>query len=124
MGGSTGASPTHVEPYLLIRLGVKERFLPDNSRHGISTRQAGSNSRCPGCTAALEASGEASFEYLVRHMRGDWGEVDAQDAKENDLSVERGFRILSAYSLKNGVTIWIITEADRSSTCILLPEEY
>jgi hypothetical protein len=61
---------------------------------------------------------------LGRQLTGDWGEVGAEDASENDFSLIRGLRLLSAYTLSNGVRIWIITEADRSSTCILLPEEY
>jgi hypothetical protein len=61
---------------------------------------------------------------LARHARGDWGMVDKQDWKENDLSLREGFRILSAYQSKDGTRFWIITEADRSSTCILLPQEY
>ena len=61
---------------------------------------------------------------LARHLRGDWGVVGEADWKENDLSVERGFRILSAYETQARRRFWIITEADRSSTCILLPEEY
>lgn len=55
---------------------------------------------------------------------GDWGDLDEEDRKENDLSVEEGFRILSAYELYTGEKVWIITEADRSSTTILLPSEY
>lgn len=61
---------------------------------------------------------------LARHLRGDWGVVGDSDWKENDLSVERGFRILSAYETQARRRFWIITEADRSSTCILLPDEY
>ena len=61
---------------------------------------------------------------LNRHMRGDWGNVNADDRKENDLSVEKGFRILSAYETSEGEKFWIITEADRSSTCVLLPSDY
>ena len=72
----------------------------------------------------LEAVKEVPLELIRRHARGDWGEVCAEDARENDLSVESGFRILSAYTLSTGVKVWVITEADRSSTCILLPEEY
>jgi hypothetical protein len=60
---------------------------------------------------------------LKRHQSGDWGEVGPSDAQENDLSVKEGFRILSAYR-SGDVRFWIITEADRSSTCVLLPEEY
>ena len=78
----------------------------------------------PGALAALTESGEPPFEYLNRHIHGDWGEVDEHDRRENELSLIHGFRLLSAYTLKNGTRIWIITEADRSSTCILLPDEY
>jgi hypothetical protein len=64
------------------------------------------------------------MEFLSRHVAGDWGQVDPVDAAENELSVKEGFRILSASTLRSGTRIWIITEADRSSTCVLLPEEY
>ena len=78
----------------------------------------------PGALAAFEEAEEEPFTYLARHLVGDWGEVCEEDAKENDFSVENGFRILSAYRLKDGMKIWLITEADRSSTCLLLPSEY
>jgi hypothetical protein len=77
--------------------------------------------------AALEALGKASqapWEFLARHAQGDWGDLDAEDRRLNDEAVNAGERILSAYLLKSGVRIWIITEADRSSTCLLLPDEY
>lgn len=74
---------------------------------------------------ALDALGEESFwPYIKRHAFGDWGDVSAEDKKENELSLKHGFRILSAYTLPAGDRIWIITEADRSATTILLPEEY
>jgi hypothetical protein len=79
----------------------------------------------PGALKAIEASGDPLSNYLSRHQSGDWGDVDAQDRKENQLSLEHGFRLMSVYTLSiTGVKIWIITEADRSSTCVLLPEEY
>ncbi len=78
----------------------------------------------PGAIEALHASGEPPFDFLMRHLTGDWGDVSDADRRENELSVREGFRILSAYTLKIGVKFWIITEADRSSTCFLLPEEY
>ena len=78
----------------------------------------------PGALRALEEAGQTPDEFLARHEAGDWGEVSPEDWAENDLSVREGFRLLSAYTLKTGVTIWIITEADRSATTILLPEEY
>ncbi len=62
--------------------------------------------------------------FLVRHQSGDWGTVGEDDAEENDLSVREGFRILSAYRTSQGEKIWVITEADRSPTTILLPNEY
>jgi hypothetical protein len=61
---------------------------------------------------------------LARHLAGDWGELDQHDWQENELSLKRGFRLLSAYQSSEGVKFWIITEADRSMTTILLPEEY
>ena len=61
--------------------------------------------------------------FLIRHSSGDWGDVDKEDVAENDLSVKKGFRVLSSYEYR-GVTFWIITEADRSVTTILLPDEY
>ena len=78
----------------------------------------------PGALKAIEVSGDSLSSYLSRHQSGDWGEVDAHDRKENELSLDQGFRLMSVYSLSTGVKIWVITEADRSSTCILLPEEY
>lgn len=78
----------------------------------------------PGALAALEASGDSLFDYLARHQSGDWGDLDADDRYENEYALAHGLRILSAYRLSDGVRIWVITEADRSSTCILLPDEY
>ena len=71
-------------------------------------------------------------ECLTRHRRGDWGNVCKEDAAENDLSTREGFRILSAYAIDESKPakghgdncLWIITEADRSATTFLLPDEY
>ena len=79
----------------------------------------------PGALAAIGVQGDDLSTYLGRHQSGDWGEVDTHDRKENQLSLEQGFRLMSVYTLSiTGVKIWVITEADRSSTCILLPEDY
>lgn len=78
----------------------------------------------PGALAALTEAGQSPVEFLDRHVCGDWGEVNEDDARENEFSVENDLRILSAYTLKTNVRIWVITEADRSVTTILLPEEY
>jgi hypothetical protein len=61
---------------------------------------------------------------LRRHACGDWGDLSPEDRQENDLSAREGFRILSAYTDLNGTHFWIITEADRSGTTVLLPEDY
>jgi len=61
---------------------------------------------------------------LARHSNGDWGDACPEDWAENELSLKEGFRLFSIYHSKAGVKFWIITEADRSATTILLPEEY
>jgi hypothetical protein len=61
---------------------------------------------------------------LVRHITGDWGDVGKDDRKENELSLEKGFRLWSVYHTEKGVRFFIITEADRSATTVLLPEDY
>lgn len=78
----------------------------------------------PGALDALEQANEYPGEYLSRHLKGDWGELDEHDRKENEYSVNRHLRLLSAYKLSDNTKIWIITEADRSATTILLPSEY
>lgn len=65
----------------------------------------------------------ALLELVDRHQGGDWGELDAEDLFSNDAAVRNGTRILSAYRL-GPVRLWVITEADRSSTCLLTPREY
>jgi hypothetical protein len=61
---------------------------------------------------------------LARHAIGGWGELEPTDVAENEYSVAHGFRLLSSYETKAGDRLWIITEADRSATTLLLPEEY
>lgn len=78
----------------------------------------------PGALEAITDAEQIPAAFLARHLVGDWGEVCEEDAQENELSLREGFRILSAYRTKNGTRIWVITEADRSATTILLPEEY
>ena len=78
----------------------------------------------PGALQVLETAGQSADEFLARHEAGDWGELGEADWGENGLSLREGFRILSTYILRTGVKIWIITEADRSATTVLLPEEY
>ena len=72
---------------------------------------------------SLEERGVNLLTYLHRHLSGDWGDLDDEDKAENIFSIEHGFRILSSYNTPLE-KLWIITEADRSATTFLLPEEY
>ena len=78
----------------------------------------------PGALDALLDADQDPAELLLRHVAGDWGDLDDEDKKENELSVKEGFRILSSYRLETGAKVWVITERDRSVTTILLPEDY
>ena len=78
----------------------------------------------PGAGEAFTRNRELPSIFLSRHLKGDWGDVSKKDAEENELSLRKGHRILSAYKLQDRTRIWFITEADRSSTTILLPDEY
>ena len=77
-----------------------------------------------GAIDALEVAGQSPSELLQRHLLGDWGDVDSQDRQANEDALIHGERLLSAYRTKTGTKIWVITEADRSSTTLLLPEDY
>lgn len=79
----------------------------------------------PGALQALESAGLSAAHFLHLHQTGNWGEVDERDRKHNDRALTSGCRLLSAYTLPNTRTrIWVITEADRSVTTVLLPGEY
>ena len=78
----------------------------------------------PGALEALAQAQEEPLELLARHVTGDWGELDDEDMAQNDFSVKNNLRILSSYTLQSGAKIWLITEADRSATTILLSREY
>ncbi len=78
------------------------------------------------CTpGALETVSDTEISTaLSRHLQGDWGDMDAEDKQANDEALKAGSRLLSAYRTKSGTKFWIITEADRSATTVLLPNEY
>ena len=78
----------------------------------------------PGALAALERAKQPPTRFLARHAIGDWGELEPTDVAENEYSVVHGFRLLSSDQTDAGEKLWIITEADRSATTLLLPEEY
>lgn len=78
----------------------------------------------PGALRALESAGQSPADFLERHLNCDWGELSEKDVRENEFSLEHGFRLLSSYRLRDGQVLWVITEADRSATTLLLTKEY
>lgn len=88
---------------------------PEKRRFGLGVVLA-----TPGALSTLTYS--EIGEFLGRHARGDWGDVAPSDARTNDRALEHGGRLFSAYHTPAG-TVWIITEADRSCTTLLLPED-
>jgi hypothetical protein len=77
----------------------------------------------PGALKLLMDIGVHPFDYLARHATGDWGDLCAFDRRQNEIALQDGYRVLSSYPVGRE-RVWVITEADRSITTILLPEEY
>lgn len=78
----------------------------------------------PGALEALATVGRTPLEFLARHATGDWGELCAEDREANHEALKQGTRIFSSYQVTPDLKVWVITEADRSVTTILLPDEY
>jgi hypothetical protein len=78
----------------------------------------------PGALEALNRSSQSPGEFLTKHARGEWADLDTFDTEANWTAIRDGSRILSSYQTREGEKIWVITEADRSSTCLLLASEY
>ena len=78
----------------------------------------------PGALATLKQLALSPLDFVFRHRQGDWGDLDEHDIKANRDALHHGTRLLSSYELGGGKKLWVITEADRSSTTLLLPEEY
>ena len=95
-----------------------------NSQPTIPLFPSGRLVATPGALALLEQVNKSPLEFLSRHLRGNWGDLCQEDKTENELSLKYGFRLLSSYQVTDNAKIWIITEADRSVTTLLLPEEY
>jgi len=96
-----------------------------NSLPTIPLFPAGQIVATPGALALLQQANKTPLEFVSRHLRGDWGDDLCQDDKtENELSLKQGFRLLSSYKVTESEKLWIITEADRSVTTLLLPAEY
>jgi hypothetical protein len=95
-----------------------------NSQPTIPLFPAGQIVATPGALALLEQTNKSTLEFLSRHLRGDWGDLCQEDKTENELSLKYGFRLMSSYPITETEKLWIITEADRSVTTLLLPKEY
>lgn len=78
----------------------------------------------PGALEVIAEAGVSIVDLLIRHLRGDWGDLCDSDRQQNEFAVTAGQRILSNYVLPGGRTVWLITEADRYATTFLLPGEY
>ena len=78
----------------------------------------------PAALKALDEADQTPLPFLIRHAKGDWGDVDSEDSQANDAAVKDFARVLSVYTLSTRQVIWIITEADRSATTVLLPSDY
>lgn len=78
----------------------------------------------PGAIDLLAERGLSPFEFVSRHRQGDWGNLDDEDVQANRAALIHGNRLLSSYQLDTNTRLWIITEADRSATTLLLPSEY
>ena len=78
----------------------------------------------PGALAALEKTGQTPMEFLSRHVTGDWGDIPDEDKRENQFSLEKGFRLMSSYRTHANAVVCVVTEGNCSHTTPLLPEEY
>lgn len=78
----------------------------------------------PGAMDAMDGDRDLAHMLICRHMCGDWGDVCADDRGANEAALRHGSRLMSVYNLFGGATIWAITEADRSVTTLLTPDEY
>ena len=95
---------------------------PAAQRHGLPI-QLGQVVATPGALNLLQRANLNPFQMLSRHRSGDWGEVQTEDALANEAAAIHGNRVISSYAVA-GERLWIITEADRSFTTLLLPQEY
>ena len=112
MEQGTNAGNADCAPARGDALGTAARFAPGQV---VAT---------PAALGALSAVGVPPGALLSRHLRGDWGERRDHDRAQNERALSAGERLLSAYRLPGGETVWVITEADRSATTLLTPAEY
>ena len=105
----------------MINQQNQERTMSTAMKHKF---QLGRVVATPGALSALRDAGQTASFFLDQHVVGNWGTVGRGDWKLNDEALQIGERLLSAYTTLRGIPLWIITEADRSATTLLLPEEY
>jgi hypothetical protein len=86
--------------------------------------ELGALAATPGAARATTTAGVRLVDLALRHLSGDWGDLTEDDKAANDRALVDGGRLLSAYRLDSGDDIWILTEADRATTTILLTGEY
>jgi len=98
--------------------------MPGTNGHSKDLFHLGQVAATPGALEVMANAHQMPEDFLERHVRGDWGELGQADKQQNIAALSGDDRILSAYTTKAGARIWVITEADRSSTTLLLPEEY
>lgn len=113
------APPLERERHIFKDVLTLRRLLPD-----AEVVELGRCVCTPGAKDAMEEAAQQPNVFLDRHRGGDWGDVCRDDWEENELSLREGFRLLSTYRTARGVRLWVITEADRSVTTVLLPEDY
>jgi len=92
--------------------------------HPVPLFTLGTVCATPGALETLRACNASFTDLVARHVTGDWGDLSEEDAARNLVALEQGSRLLSVYSLDEQNTIWVITEADRSATTLLLPQDY
>src|SRR5436305_211351 len=104
--------------------------MPHEASKTVSPKFAlGQQVGTPAALKAIHEAGQSALQLLAQHLAGDWGDLDDEDKRLNDEALKDGSRLLSAYNLRCGTRIWIITEAaddngHRAATTILLPDEY
>lgn len=103
---------------VLEAIGHIEKLLRPGNKFGL-----GRLVMTPGAMEVFGGDADKVRPFIDRHVNGDWGDLDDEDKRTNDTAVKEGMRILSAYH-HDGQKLWVITEADRSSTTVLTPDEY
>ena len=106
---------------------MSDSFKPAQQLHAARFA-LGSLVATPGALGALQRLGVHPLQLILRHVTGDFGDLDAEDQHANEVAIALGYRVFSAYTVRNvagdSERLYVITEADRSSTCTLLPSEY